>query len=213
MSATINPDIVTDGLVLCLDDKNLMPNNAWRDILLNSQYSASTYSNASWANDIEEITICVFLQKTANDTEYARQPLNKWNNGYASNASFVLYHFHNYQGNYPNNEGVFQWLGTSATWRSISDSTKLLLNEYAFICLQWKSTIGGQMWKNDSKIGIRTGGGGGNTGISGSGSINIINPLTGDGYTKIFSASIYNRELQDDEILQNYKALKSRHGL
>ena len=212
MSATINPDIVTDGLVLCLDDKNLMPNNAWRNILLNSQYSGSTYSNSSWANDIEEITICIFLQKTANDTEYARHPINKWNGG-TPNASFVLYHFHNYLGQYPNNEGLFQWLGTSASWRGISNSTTLLLNEYAFICLQWKSALGGQMWKNDVKVGSRQGGGGGNLGLGGSSDINIVSPLTGDGYTKIFSTSIYNRELQDDEILQNYKALKSRYGL
>lgn len=206
------PDIVTDGLVFCLDDKYLMPNNAWKNILLNSQYSSSTYSNANWANNIEFITICLFLQKTANDTNYARQPFNKWNNG-TSNASFVLYHFHNYLGQSPNNEGLFQWLGTSATWRGISASTKLALNEKAFICLQWNSTTGGQMWKNDSKISNRTGGGGGNLGINGTGVTNIINPLTGDGYTKIFNVFVYQRELQDDEIIQNYNALKGRHNL
>lgn len=215
------PDIVTDGLVLCLNDKNLMPNNAWRNILLNSQYSGSTYSNSSWANNISEITICLFLQKKANDTGYASHPFNKWNGGTA-NASFVLYHFNNHLGTSPNDEGLFQWFGTSATsdniygtsgWKSISDSTKLLLNEYAFMCLQWKSTLGGQMWKNNVKVGSRQGGGGGNLGIGGSGGINIVSPLTGDNYTKIFSAFVYNRELTDSEILQNYKAFKGRFGL
>jgi hypothetical protein len=212
MSASINPDIITDGLVLCLDDKNLMTNNNWKDILIESQYSGSTHASASWANDISEITICLFLQKIGNDTEYARHPFNKWNDG-TSNASFVLYHFHNYLGTSPNNEGLFQWLGTSASWRGISDSTKLSLNEYAFICLQWKSALGGQLWKNNVKVGSRQGGGGGNLGIGGSGGINLVSPLTGDNYTKIFSAFIYNRELTDNEILQNYKALKGRFGL
>lgn len=213
MSATINPDIVTDGLVLCLDDKNLMPNNAWRDILLNTQFTSAPYNSANWANNIEEITICIFLQKTGNSTEYASSPLTKWNTGTA-NTSFRLYHFHNYQGNNPQSEGLFYWYATKNTsWGPIAYPHYLELNEKAFLCLQYNSVDGGLFWKNTNKANYGTRFGGGTLGVNGDGPIYFINPISGDGKQIVYSYHIYDRELQDDEILQNYKALKSRHGL
>lgn len=213
MSASINPDIVTDGLVLCLDDKSLMPNNAWRDILLNSEYNVNTYSIAEWANNIEAITICVFVQKTGNGTGFATYPITKMNNG-TSNASFRLYHFNDYQGTTPGNEGLFYWYATKNTsWGPIAYPHYLELNEKAFLCLQYNAVDGGLHWKNTSKAanGVRFGSG--TLGLSGNGPISVTNPIEGNGFHKLFACSIYNRELQDDEILQNYKALKSRYGL
>lgn len=212
MSASVNPDIVTDGLVFCIDDKDLMPNGTWKDILLNSQYNTNTYATSEWSNNIDAITICVFVQKIGNSTGFASSLIQKMNNG-TGNASFRLYHFNNYLGTTPQNEGVFYWYGTKNTsWGPIAYPFKLELNEKAFLCLQYNSTDGGIMWKNATKANNGTRFGGGTLGVNGSGDIFFTQPSTSTLHN-FFFCTMYNRELEDDEIIQNYKALKGRYGL
>jgi hypothetical protein len=214
MSASVNPDIVTDGLVLCLDDKDLMPNGSWKDILLNQTLNGATYANSVWSNNIEALTVCIFMEKIGNSTSFASYLISKMNSG-TSNASFRLYHFHNYLGNSPNMEGVMYWYGTkNTTWGPLAYPVSLSLNEKAFLCLQYNAVDGGIMWKNTTKAsnGIRFGSG--VLGVNGNGNIDSIpTPITGNGLSKGFYYAIYNRELQDIEVLQNYKALKGRYGL
>jgi hypothetical protein len=213
MSASVNPDIVTDGLVLCADDKDLMPNGAWKDILLDSALTSTPYNTASWANDIEAITIMIFMKKTGNSTQYSSSPLSKMNTG-TGNASFRLYHFHNYQGNSPQSEGVMYWYGTRNTsWAPLAYPVFLTLGETAMIALQYNSTTGGIMWKNITKANNGTRFGSEILGVGGNGPISFINPTTGDGKQIAYSYHIYNRELEDYEIIQNYNALKGRYGL
>lgn len=208
------PDVVTDGLVFCLDDKNLMQNGAWKDILLNQEYNTSTYANSAWANNIQALTICIFMEKIGNSNTFADYLISKMNSG-TSNASFRLYHFHNYLGNSPHMEGVMYWYGTKgAAWGPLAYPVTLSLNEKAFTCLQYNSVDGGIMWKNTTKAANGARFGSGILGVNGDGDISSIpTPITGNGLSKGFNYYIYNRELDDQEILQNYNALKGRYGL
>ena len=216
MAISGGPDIVEDGLVLYLDtaDPNsLPPGQSIKDLVTGTAFSGGSYSSADWANNIIEITICLWWKKVGNATSYATNPINKFN-GSTSRASFVLYHFHNYNSTAPNSEGVMRWYANKAgAWGSISSSYTATLNETAFTVLQYNASTGGQMWKNNNKIGPRSPGGNLGTTGSGYGGIGFTGLTESNSTTNVFSASLYDRELTDDEILQNYNATKGRYGL
>ncbi len=223
------PNIITDGLVLHLDANFTKSNNGtttWYDLSKNGNHGTISGGNDtafgssySWSNNIENITICIILKKTAIVTDYAIHPINKWNSAYNNNASFILYHFGTYGGANPNSDGGLGFYGNMTAengtgWGSISGGGSISLNQTAFIALQYNYLTGGQMWINNSKIGSRTGGGKlGQTTINSTVSnLNIQGPSTYGGQ-KVEFVSIYNRELTDNEITRNYNAQKSRFGL
>jgi hypothetical protein len=214
--------IVTSSLKLAVDSSNLsshwtnFADTSWSNIAPNTLDDFSSYNlgNPSWANNTSEITICVLLEKTGYSTGYANHPINKWNTAYNVNASFVLYHFEDYQGN--NADGYMQWYGYTSNngWCGLTEgygSFRLSIGQIAYVCMQYKSSNGGgQMWLNGTKIGNRSGASG-NLGPAngGYGDIGVSGPL-GSGTTKVHQVLFYDRELTDAEMIQNFNAIQHR---
>jgi len=211
------PKIVTDGLVMAFDStySGSYPaggDSTIYDLMSVNSYNGSIFGNQSWANNISNLTICCLLTKTATSTGYANHPINKWNTSYNVNASFILYHFENYQGN--NQDGVLGWYGygTNSGWANIGSYgfTSLTVGQTKWIGLQYNSITGGQAWVNGSASGGRSG----NNGVlgpttSGTGDMQLYIPSQqGTGY--ITHILFYNRELSNAEMVQNYNAVSSR---
>jgi len=211
MSCYNGPNIVTNGLVLHLDNGNTKSypgtGSSWVDLISNTLFTGGNYD---WANDINEITINVYLQKTALDNvNYATHPVNKWNSG-TGNASFVLYHFGNYQGN--GDDGRFYFYITTANNGWVGHYVGTLgLYEKAHLCFQYNSSTGSQVWLNGIKVGERSGFRGA-LGVAGSSGLTIYGPID-FGQTIVHNISFYNRDISDSEVIQNYNAIKSRYGL
>ena len=208
MGLAHSPRISTDGLVLALDAGNLKSypgsGSSWKDLIADKTFNGSDYSSASWANNIEQLTIFAVVEKIGNDPGYASHPINKWNTG-TGNASFVLYHFGETGG-----QGAFYFYYTQgATWTG-RYGTILTIGQKAHLAFQWNSVTGSQVWVNGVKVGGRAGSG--LLGVSGSGPITAIAP-TSNLYTTVHHASFYSRELTDAEVVQHYRAIGKRFGL
>jgi hypothetical protein len=213
------PPIITDGLVMSFDQTYTLgyaqSGSTIYDMTSGSSYSGNIYGNPSWANNISALTICLLITKTGTGTGYANHPVNKWNSGYNVNASFVLYHFENYQGN--NQDGKLGWYGygTNGGWRNIGTYgfTTMTTGQTFWVGLQYNSSQGGQAWVNGNKSGDRSGIGG-NLGptTSTTNSTNIFLPYQGSpiGTRYVSHILFYNRELSDAEMLKNYNAVSSR---
>lgn len=212
MSAKGGPNVVEEGLVLYYDkyNQNSYPpgiGNKMKDIsgITNLQLSANGISNSSgltWANNVTNITISLLLEKTGTGTGYANHPISKWS-GTLETTSFVLYHFENYQGN--NQDGYLGWYaGAGNVWQQIAPygfgimTTGKIWN----IVLQYNSTLGGQAWINGAKASTRAGSGTLGTGGSSS-DIGVYGP-DGSVTSKVHQVMFYNRQLTDDEIINNY---------
>lgn len=208
MSIASGPKVVTDGLVLCLDNSNPRSysgsGTAWDDVVSDTLFASGDYS---WANNINAITIIVCLEKTGYSTGYASHPVNKWNGG-TGNASFVLYHFGDFQGN--GADGNFNWYYTCNTIWTGQYVTKLNVGQKMFTAFQWNSSTGGQTWYNNNIASGRSNSG--TLGVNGNSGINIIGPA-GDSHTKVNYCAFYNRDLSNVEVLQCYEALRGRYGI
>jgi hypothetical protein len=215
MAISGGPDIVEDGLVLYLDtaDPNsLPPGQSIKDLVTGTAFSGANYNTADWSNNVTKITICLWWQKIGNSTQYSTRFVRK--DGGTSTSSFVLYHFHNFNGTTPHMEGLIGWYANrGGNWGTISSYYNMSLNETVFMSLQFDvDKGGGQMWANDTKIGSRVGGAN-NLGITNSGPLGLTG-LSGDSdTTRIYTFACYDRELSDEQILQNYNATKGRYGL
>ena len=151
----------------------------------------------------------LLLEKTGTGTGYANHPVNKWS-GTLETASFILYHFENYQGN--GQDGVLGWLaGAGNVWQYVSPYGfgVMVTGNIWNVVLQYNSSLGGQAWINGVKAGGRTG-----SGILGNGGsssdIGIYGP-DGAVTSKVHQLMFYNRQLSDTEIVDNYNAIyKSR---
>lgn len=212
------PSIVTDGLVMAFDStySGSYPAGGGSfiyDLMSSNSYSGYDFGNSSWSNDISNITICCLITKTHTGTGYANHPISKWNSGYNVNASFILYHFENYQGN--NQDGKLGWYGYGANsgWSNIGDYgfTTMTVGQTYWVALQYNSPEGGQAWVNGNPSGGRSGNNG-TLGPSGAGSMQIYMPYEGSqiGTGYISHMLFYNRELTDEEMIQNYNAVSSR---
>jgi hypothetical protein len=210
MATKGGPNIVKDGLVLYYDryNQNSYPTGIGNSMLdlsgvtnLNlSSYGVGSSSGLSWANNITNITISILLEKTATTTEYAYHPVSKWSNTLET-ASFVLYHFGNYQGN--GSDGLLGWYGGgSNSWKGLCFYGVMVTGNMWNIVMQYNSSLGAQPWTNGSKNGGR--GGNGILGNGGStGDIGIYGP-DANGPVKVHQIMFYNRELTDAEIINNY---------
>lgn len=213
------PNIVTNGLVMALDSSYTLSypqtDSTIYSVADSTQFSNYTYGNYSWANNISNLTICLLLTKTNTGTGYANHPVNKWNTAYNVNASFILYHFENWQGN--NQDGVLGWYGygSNSGWANIGSYgfTTMSVGQTYWIGLQFNSTDGGQPWVNGNPSGGRSG----NVGVLGpltsyTSDMNLYIPYTGSqiGTGYISHILFYNRELTNAEMVQNYNAVSSR---
>jgi hypothetical protein len=185
------------------------------DLMGSNSYNGTIYGNPSWANNISNLSICLLLTKTSTGTGYANHPINKWNTAYNVNASFILYHFENYQGN--GADGVLGWYGygSNSGWANIGSYgfTTMSVGQTYWIGLQFNSTDGGQPWVNGNPSGGRSG----NVGVLGpstsyTSDMNLYIPYTGSqiGTGYISHILFYNRELTNAEMVQNYNAVSSR---
>ena len=213
------PAIVTDGLAMSFDPNYTLGyaqnGSTIYDMTGGSSYSGNIYGNPSWANNISAVTICLLITKTGTGTGYANHPINKWNTAYNVNASFILYHFENYQGN--GQDGVLGWYGygTNSGWANIGTYgfTTMTTGQTFWVALQYNSSQGGQAWVNGSKSGGRSGNNG-NLGPTTSTTydINMYLPYEGSpiGTGYVSHILFYNRELSDAELVRNYNAVSSR---
>ena len=209
--------IITTGLQMGFDaDYSISYSQdgtwTWYNMIDYTSYTNADAGNQSWANNVSEITICILLEKVGTGTGYANHPINKWNSGYNVNASFILYHFENYENN--GQDGLLGWYGNTVGngWTNIVGGFPTMVSgEIAQIVLQFNvANGGGQMWKNGVKIGGRAG----TTGNLGAptnpySTMGISGPLQSS-TSKVHQVLFYNRELTDAEIIQNYNAISSR---
>lgn len=208
MGINYNPTIPFEGLEICLDAGNPKSypgsGTSWKNLKTNTTFNGSEYATASWANNINRLTICTVVEKTGNDPNYASHPINKWNGG-TGNASFVLYHFGATGG-----QGNFNFYYTAGTTWTGQYVTTLSVGQKAHMVFQWNSVSGGQVWLNGSKVGGRASSG--LLGVGGTGDMGVYAP-TFSAYTTIHHAAFYSRELSDAEVLQHYRSIGKRFGL
>jgi hypothetical protein len=216
MSVVAGPKIITDGLVFSVDNTNSKSyngaGNSWSNLIDNYSSTGSStpsiFNNPSWSSGMTSVTAFCAITVLGNDTAYAYHPLNKWVN--TTDATFVLYHFQNFQNN--NDQNNFGWYANrGGTWDSISDRRYAPAGSTYVFTLQYNSTNGGQMWTNGSKSGVRRG-----SGVLGT-TTNPIQidggPAARDGIHQVRFASIYNKELSDNDIIQNFNATRGRYGI
>lgn len=213
------PPIITDGLIMGFDSNYTLGysqnGSTIYDLSGGGSYSGMYFGNPSWANNISSFTACLLLTKTHTGTGYANHPINKWNTSYNVNASFILYHFENYQGN--NQDGVLGWYGygTNSGWANIGSYgfTRMSVGQTYWIGLQYNSVTGGQAWVNGNPSGSRSGNNG-NLGPTTSTTydLNMYLPYTGSqmGTGYISHVLFYNRELTNSEMIKNYNSVSSR---
>jgi len=226
MSASANPDIVTENLVFCIDNAD-PKQDYYNDPVERAQGLASASSSNSaqivyghtavsdFLVDYSQLTVMTWVTKNSYHTGYAQHGISKW---YGSgqglgNASLILYHFGDYNGN--GADGRFGWYaGLGNSW-SGSSSTTLEVGETALLTFQYTTNAGMRAWKNGSPISGRNNTNKGDGGYQNTGnSMGIyIGESSSNVHQKHHQVLMYDRDLSDAEILQNYNATKSRFGL
>lgn len=211
MSLGHGVQITRSNLKLLLDRDNIKSytgsGTAWTDLIRKTTYSnplSSGIGNEAWMGGATSgITISIVLKKIQTYVGYAEHPVNKWTG--TSDASFVLYHF----GTTGTPNRLMWYANKGGTWGSISGGfTGVNGNTYA-ITLQYNDASGGQMWVNGVKVGGRTGSG---TRGTSSASCIVYGP-DGTSSSRIESCYMWDRELSDTEIKQNFEATRGRYGI
>lgn len=220
MALAHSPKIVTDGLSFAVDDSNIKSYtgaSTFSDLISSKQYTITAgaginvpNADVTYMNSITAITVDVWLEKLSTVVGYAYHPVNKWNGG-TTEASFVLYHF----GTTSGSDNLLNWYGTGSIsgWTTLTNGFTGVNGRKYNIVLQYSSANGGQNWVNGAKNGSRITGKG-TLGVASSPSVfQIQGPtevLTGH---KVLAVKVYNRELSDNEIIQNFNALRGRFGI
>ena len=181
---------------------------------------------SSWADNITALTIITVIKVNGTDTGYAYHPINKWNSSHANNASFILYHFQNYQGTNPNSANRMTWYGNNTAndgtgWGGLcgSGNYHATQGKTHMIVAQFNSTDGGQMWTGTdgsiSKHGGRgsSGARGQTTSNSTSSALNVYGPTTINSIQEQLFTAFWSRELTDTEIEQVFFDSKRRFNM
>lgn len=215
MGVNYNTRIVNSGLRHVFDIQNTKSYTSGTTIkdLVTNVSGSSGIANApvSWMNaGVNQITITTVIKRLTENTAYSTNPLFKYNS--TTDNSFSLYVFGNFNNTVPADDGkILLYSNTGGTWKSLGNSYNIALNETVIATWQFNSTNGCQTWINGNKIGGRVG-----TGIFGSNnntsSLGVFTPPSTSVLT-LFYASIYDKELTDVEVLQNYAALRGRFAL
>jgi hypothetical protein len=180
---------------------------AWLDLQRLQSYSNTMEIGAgseSWmGSSSSEITINTVIDKKETFVGYAEHPIKKWTG--TSDASFVLYHFGTTGGS-----DLFMWYANrNGAWGPISGGFYGVNGQKYIMTLQYNNTTGGQLWINGSKIGSRTGSG---SRANSADNLKIFGPI-GSSSIAIKNFQIYDRELSDLEINQNFNALRGRYSI
>lgn len=215
MGLAHSPRIATNGLRHCFDfinKKCYTSGSTVRDMITRASGSNSIPNSAvSWMNaGVNEFTLNVAITRLSDNTGYSYNPLSK----YASptDNTFNLYLLGNLNGTAPNNEGLLVlYANRGGIWNPVGSSYRTVIGTPVIATWQINSSLGGQLWINGQKVGGRSGAGilGSNNNTS-----NLIvatPPLTS--VLSMHHVSIYDRELTDAEVKQNFNALRGRYGL
>ena len=234
MSIYGGPDIVTDGLVLHLDAANRKSypgsGTSWNDLSGNNKngalYSASQYNTNGWmtngGNGSPSFTIVNSVSFNTNISEGNTIEQFIYTNSISGNGGMP---FTFYLGNldiwmYNNYFGINN--GASLVY-GITNATNIFIGKWVYyacyIPFNWSSNYSSsKLWINgiSQSMSVRQGSfntititASDNVGIGGG--YNAENSFTFNG--NISLTRIYNRELNNTEVLNNYNALKGRYGL
>ena len=168
------------------------------------------YANSDLNGDFDSLTnftYCLWIHCFSHHTNYSQTCFYK----YAGTTTAVvrLYDFGNYNGNGAQANNRF-YANRGGSWGSISGNFTMNVGETAFICLQYDSENGGNLWKNGVKISTGTGSG---TIATNTSSLGIITPEYGDEqYTRIQEAYVYTETLTDQQIKGLYQSTKMKYS-
>jgi hypothetical protein len=182
------------------------------EITLGTAYNAkSSIGDQGWLNQIENITIQVVLEKIGTGTGYANHPLSKWNSSSTQTASFVLYHFENYQNNGDDGEIGFYANTQNNGWTSLTGRYTLTLGETVLVTLAYGDGESTDLWIDDTIVSTVSNRGTLSPTVSvasGLGRNMEISTPFGHGTSLVHRALIYDRRLSDAEILHNYQQIQ-----
>ena len=200
-------------------------------IIFNRAQNGVTIGDSGWGNDLAQVydntqtwgynsndldgdfdgltnfTYCLWLHCFSHHTNYSQTSFYK----YAGTTTAVvrLYDFGNYNGNGAQRNNRF-YANRGGSWGSISGNFTMDEGETAFICLQYDSTNGGDLWKNGVKI--STGAGSGTIATNTSPLGIISQEYGGEQYVKVQEAYVYTSELTDQQILDLYNSTKMKYS-
>lgn len=216
--------IVTEGLNFAWDTKQLtstkygdaicrdLSTNRYDTNLSTGFGGKSSLPDQSWLNAVDNITIQVLLEKVGTGTGYANHPVAKWNSSSTSTASFVLYHFENYQNNGADGRIGYYANTRNGGWTSLTNQYRMSVGERVLVTLAYGSGDT-HYWINDQLYGIYANRGTLSptvTPTSGLGRPMEFSGPHGHGTSQVDQLLIYNRRLTEDEILSNYNNIKYR---
>lgn len=213
MGVAYNTSIVKNGLRVLFDNSNIKSysgsGGTWTDLVRKTSYTdpvSAGVGNETWMGSASTgITISVVVSKIATFVGYAEHPVNKWVN--TTDASFVLYHFGDTAGGLIDR---FAWYANrGGVWGNISDPFLAVNGNTYMITLQYNDLTGGQLWINGAKSGTRQGSG---SRANSTEPLKLLGP-TGSTSSKLLNCYMWNRELTDIEIQQNFNALRGRYGI
>lgn len=198
----------SQDLKLCFDQRNA---RSWNGSLFYDLVTGADSNNIgdpAWLNNIGYLTISVVIQRYTTTAGYADHPIAKWN-GTLQNASIILYNFG------AGSDGTWQFYAGNGSWTGVAGGGFLTMGAMHHIVLQYNAIDGGQSWFNGSKNGGRaTAGILGNSHSSSTSGLGFEGASpNGNGHTKMYHLSMWNRELPDDEIVRQYTQLKGAYGV
>jgi hypothetical protein len=227
MSVSINPDIITDGLVLCLDAANPSSypesGSVWKDLVNDVQatlYNGPTYSRTnagslSFDGSNENCIYSLALNKALTVITWAKSNTENWygTSGLGSCRSQNGYILHNNE-----NSKIIHWYimdgAVSPLYSYIGGYTSSNIQTPTMYSLTTNGTNEHKGYVNQNLIFTQSGA------ISRSDSpasvqTNLASDFTNSRFNNItlYSHLIYNRALSANEILINYNATKGRFGL
>lgn len=211
MSLGHGASIVRGNLRSTFDDSSIKSylgtGTAWTDVIRQITYDNPQGVGAgtdSWMGSVSPgITISLTLSKLGTFVGYAEHPVSKWSG--TTNASFVLYHF----GTTGTPDQLMWYANRGGTWASISSGFTAQNGRDYIITLQYNQTTGGQLWINGNKVGSRTGSG---ARADTTAPLLVFGPV-GSSTAKVRNFYMWDRELTDSEVKQNFEALRGRYGL
>lgn len=207
--------IVLDGLRHSFDTanpKSYTSGTTIKDLVTGAQgVDGISNANASWMNDgLNTATIIAVVTRLAANPGYAENAFRKYNN--TTDNTFNLYMFGNFNNAAPGDDGRLGYYSNIAgTWTSVGTQYGCQINETVMYTLQYNSGLGGQTWANATKLGSRNRSG--RLGSVGNTSSLYVATPPSSSVLKIQAAYIYDRELSDQEITQNFVAIRGRFGL
>ena len=219
MAFNYSPKIVTDGLVLYLDAGNVKSyisgSTTWNDLTPNQNVgvltNGPTFNSSNGgsivfdgSNDYVNVNSFANILSSTSYTKMCWFYINSYKYNIISGGSTSLHAF---------------WLagtnklnaGHNGYWSTVVSTTSLSLNTWYFGAVTFDTTNGWKLYVNGNQEASSA-----NTAtFTGTGGILIgafdLASNLFDG--KIAVASVYNRVLNNLEILQNYNATKTRFGL